>query len=368
MSVLIANSLAILLSCGLNNHTLELMLRVDSGFGPLLSVCQFVFVALVGLFAQVDWRRLRWRAPTIPLWFHALIAFVFFSSQLLNNAAYIFGVGQPLTLCLRSSGLAISFLMGRFLFDQAYNTRQLLAVLAIVIGVSVTVAADSALNLCRDCSLNDTLAVIFQPHASTDGANAGPFGLSRASSWMMGVGVLLVALAISSAMGHLQDMAYKRWERKPDEIMFYAHVLSLPGFVLFGGELGRSVERWSASPPLLLWNDSVSLGPQMWIFLAANVATQWMCVRSVYELTSRQGTLTCTVVLTLRKFLSLLGSVWYFENEWTLTHWVGTFLVFAGVVLYSLAGKPAAVVAVVDSESKTKSPRSGRRTIRKKID
>lgn len=367
MSLLLANALAIVVSCGLNNHTLELMLRVDSGFGPLLSVCQFAFVALAGLLAHVDWRQMRWQARAIPLWFHAVVAAVFFSSQLLNNAAYIFGVGQPLTLCLRSSGLAISFFMGRFFFDQAYTQRQLLAIVAIVVGVTVTVAADSALNLCRDCTLNDTLAVIFRPSANASGADVGPFGLSRASSWLVGVATLLVALAISSAMGHLQDLAYKRWQRKPDEVMFYAHALSLPGFVFFGGELARSVERWSASAPLLLWNDSVSLGPQMWIFLAANVATQWLCVRTVYELTSRQGTLTCTVVLTLRKFLSLLGSVWYFENEWTLTHWAGTVLVFAGVMLYSMAGKPNAPKAPIAVET-PKSPRTNRNKNRKKVE
>jgi drug/metabolite transporter (DMT)-like permease len=129
--------------------------------------------------------------------------------------------------------------------------------------------------------------------------------------------------------------------------------------MVVGGELRRSIDRWSASDPLLFWNDTVSLGPQMWVFLVANVATQWLCVRSVYELTSRQGTLTCTVVLTLRKFLSLLGSVWYFQNEWTATHWFGTVMVFAGVLLYSIGGskKPDTVSISPTTTKNTNEPR-----------
>ena len=36
-----------------------------------------------------------------------------------------------------------------------------------------------------------------------------------------------------------------------------------------------------------------------------------------------------------RKFISLLVSVWYFENEFTAVHWVGTSLVFGGTLVFS---------------------------------
>lgn len=39
--------------------------------------------------------------------------------------------------------------------------------------------------------------------------------------------------------------------------------------------------------------------------------------------------------LFFRKFLSLLFSIWYFQNPFSATHWVGTALVFGGIVLFS---------------------------------
>ncbi len=41
------------------------------------------------------------------------------------------------------------------------------------------------------------------------------------------------------------------------------------------------------------------------------------------------------MVLTVRKFVSLIVSIVLFNNKWSLSHWVGTTLVFGGAVLYA---------------------------------
>lgn len=68
-------------------------------------------------------------------------------------------------------------------------------------------------------------------------------------------------------------------------------------------------------------------------------------------LTGDVGTVACTLTLTVRynchsrlidprrKFLSLVVSILYFQNPFTVYHWVGSLLVFLGGVLYVL-GKP----------------------------
>ncbi len=87
------------------------------------------------------------------------------------------------------------------------------------------------------------------------------------------------------------------------------------------------------SPPLF------SIGPfpvpSMLFYLACNTATQFICISAVYRLTSECYSLTVTLVVTLRKFLSLLFSIWYFQNPFTLVHWAGTVLVFSGTLLFS---------------------------------
>lgn len=75
--------------------------------------------------------------------------------------------------------------------------------------------------------------------------------------------------------------------------------------------------------------------PILWIYLIGNVVTQFMCISSVYILTTEVSSLTLTLVLTLRKFLSLIFSIVYFENPFTFGHWVGTILVFVGTLIFT---------------------------------
>lgn len=90
----------------------------------------------------------------------------------------------------------------------------------------------------------------------------------------------------------------------------------------------------SASAPVLL--PLVGLGvPSQWLFILGNVITQYVCISSVYVLTTECSSLTVTLVVTLRKFVSLLFSIVYFSNPFTLYHWVGTLLVFVGTMVFT---------------------------------
>jgi len=71
--------------------------------------------------------------------------------------------------------------------------------------------------------------------------------------------------------------------------------------------------------------------------------TQDLCIRGVFLLTSVSNTLTTTLTVTIRKFASLIFSILYFKNPFTVLHWVGSVLVFFGAALYSLTGKKSSV-------------------------
>ncbi|PSN38402.1 UDP-xylose and UDP-N-acetylglucosamine transporter [Blattella germanica] len=60
-----------------------------------------------------------------------------------------------------------------------------------------------------------------------------------------------------------------------------------------------------------------------------------LCINSVYVLTSECTSLTVTLVVTLRKFVSLLFSIMYFKNDFTIYHWIGTILVFGGTLIFT---------------------------------
>ncbi len=62
----------------------------------------------------------------------------------------------------------------------------------------------------------------------------------------------------------------------------------------------------------------------------------------MYVLTAHCSALTVTLVVTLRKFISLVLSIYLFDNPFTTLHWVGTALVFAGTLMFAEFGKKSA--------------------------
>lgn len=111
--------------------------------------------------------------------------------------------------------------------------------------------------------------------------------------------------------------------------MFYTHVLALPMFLLTYRDIYEHV---------LIFNSM----PFMWGLLVLNIITQYICLVGVFCVNKALGSVTCNFVTTIRKFLSLLTSVFYFNNPFTYYHWVGSSLVFTGAILYSISTSKAA--------------------------
>lgn len=126
---------------------------------------------------------------------------------------------------------------------------------------------------------------------------------------------------------------------------FLQHLLPLPGFLLLYNNIWEHLIIATKSPAT-----EIGLGvtlPQSWIWLLANVVTQYVCIGSVFVLTTECSSLTVTLVVTLRKFVSLLFSIVYFDNPFTIYHWIGTTLVFIGTLVFTevLPVKRKAIVA-----------------------
>ncbi|CAG2108223.1 unnamed protein product, partial [Medioppia subpectinata] len=107
------------------------------------------------------------------------------------------------------------------------------------------------------------------------------------------------------------------------------HALSLPGFLLMLPDIYSETLMFNASPASSWLNI-----PYLWLYLVANMVTQYSCIMCVMILMSECTSLTVTLVLTIRKFISLIISIFYFQNPFTGTHWAATALVFAGSLLF----------------------------------
>ena len=141
--------------------------------------------------------------------------------------------------------------------------------------------------------------------------------------------------------------------------MFYTNLLSVPCCFLFAGDLWQHVSLLSQSPVLQL---SPFPLPSMWVFVGVNILSQMVCVSGVHMVTSAGGTgkivgvicflsnsiaqsmacssrckryvlfftvpscsqifnvfvfvqVVCTMALTVRKCISLMWSIYFFNNK-----------------------------------------------------
>ena len=149
------------------------------------------------------------------------------------------------------------------------------------------------------------------------------------------------------------------------ENLFYSHFLSLPLFMPFLPSLrAQSSRLWQSRPLQLglpLWtapSNSTSYSPYqiLRIFgntsksqsapripihiatLVVNSLTQYACIRGVNLLGARTSALGVTVVLNVRKLISLFASIWLFGNQLPLGVMMGAAVVFAGGGVYAWEG------------------------------
>merc|ERR1719186_2060607 len=177
-----------------------------------------------------------------------------------------------------------------------------------------------------------TAGIITCTYSSTSSKSVVSGDEEKEESWIMvGISLLTFALFMSARMGIFQEVVYSKHGKHPREALFYTHALPLPGFLLLAPDI---LNHWNivlSSPPLPM----LPMVPSMLLYLVGNIITQYLCISAVFVLTTECASLTVTLVVTLRKFLSLLFSIWYFNNPFTTLHWLGTVLVFGGTLLFS---------------------------------
>jgi UDP-xylose/UDP-N-acetylglucosamine transporter B4 len=153
-------------------------------------------------------------------------------------------------------------------------------------------------------------------------------------------------------MGLYTEETYKKYGPHWKENLFYSHLLSLPLFIPFLPSMRRQFLQLAASTPLGLpayerlsnlspeiknGLDSVHIPSQL-AYLVINVLTQYACIRGVNLLASTVSALTVTIVLNVRKLISLLLSIWLFGNQLSPGTLVGACIVFFAGGMYGLEG------------------------------
>ncbi|KAG9489843.1 nucleotide sugar transporter SLC35B4 [Eleutherodactylus coqui] len=298
--------------CCSNVVFLELLARKFPGCGNIVTFVQFLFIAAEGFIFQANFGRKR---PAIPIRYYVIMVTMFFTVSVVNNYALNLNISMPLHMIFRSGSLIANMILGIIILKKRYSTSKYLSIALVSIGIFI-------------CTLMSAKQVASQSISNEED------GLASFLWWLLGIAALTFALLLSARMGIFQETLYKEYGKHSKEALFYNHALPLPGFLLLAPDIYNHAVMFSQSELFQLPLLGVQM-PIMCFYLLMNVITQYVCIRGVFILTTECPSLTVTLVVTLRKFLSLIFSILYFNNSFTSWHWIGTLLVFVGTLLYT---------------------------------
>uniref|UniRef100_A0A3Q2ZRP6 Solute carrier family 35 member B4 n=1 Tax=Kryptolebias marmoratus TaxID=37003 RepID=A0A3Q2ZRP6_KRYMA len=304
--------LLVFVGCCSNVVFLELLVREFPGCGNIVTFAQFVFIALEGFIFETDFGR---KKPAIPISNYVVMVTMFFTVSVINNYALNFNIAMPLHMIFRAGSLIANMILGIIILKKRYSASKYLSIALVSAGIFI-------------CTIMSAKQVV----SRLDGSDE--HGFYAFLRWLVGIAMLTFALLMSARMGIFQETLYTKYGKHSKEALFYNHFLPLPGFLLLSTDIYNHCVLFSQSTPVLIPAVGLSL-PIMWIYLLINVITQYVCIRGVFILTTECTSLTVTLVVTLRKFLSLIFSILYFRNPFTAWHWLGTAVVFAGTLLYT---------------------------------
>jgi UDP-xylose/UDP-N-acetylglucosamine transporter B4 len=161
--------------------------------------------------------------------------------------------------------------------------------------------------------------------------------------FLQGLALLFIAQVLSAIMGIYVQNTYETYGSHWRENLFYSHAISLLFFAPFYPQMKRQFESLKHSEPLYIPQGLLprAIGQKLQIprqlgNLAINTLTQYACIRGVNLLGARASALTVTIVLNIRKLVSLLISVWLFGNKLSPGVLLGASLVFGAGAAYAI--------------------------------
>ncbi|KAL2809876.1 UAA transporter [Aspergillus granulosus] len=361
--------------CCANVFALEAIIKDRPSAGPLITFAQFILTALfmlpkfLSLSAGFGSFFINKRSIPLTSWF--VYTGFFISVNLLNNWAFAYRISVPLHIILRSGGPVASMVVGYLYSGKRYSLGQILAVALLTFGVVTSALADA--------------------QAKGQSIHIGINEDSTISHTVTGFAILSLAMILSAFQGIYADRLYETYGRNHwKEALFYSHMLSLPLFLPTFPQIWGQWRALNSSPSLsshitamigrsksttaLFSCDHATLAkqpcdmslqyapvkaifhilkvvheheplrpvltgiPVQVFYLLLNALTQYWCIRGVHLLSAKSSSLTVTIVLNIRKLVSLLLSIRLFGNS--LSHGVlaGAVLVFVGGAIYGFEG------------------------------
>ena len=213
-----------------------------------------------------------------------------------------------------------------------------------------------------------------QGKIKADLSSASPdFTTSGTSSIFIGLFILALAQVLGAILGLYTQITYQKYGSHWQENIFYSHFLALPLFLPSMPSLLAQLHQLLLSPPITLLParqtpaitsiievekqvrdsgnrtlsrnyDMVALFPSISLpehlaSLALNAMTQFACINGVNLLAATTSALGVSIVLNVRKLVSLFVSIWLFGNQLPLGVMASAAVVFASAGIWAWEGR-----------------------------
>ncbi|KTW26822.1 uncharacterized protein T551_03284 [Pneumocystis jirovecii RU7] len=295
--------------------------------GLLITFFQFLFITLEGLLYHFFTTSTFLIKRNIPLYNWFIIVFLFFSSSFLNNKAYGYGISIPIHIITQSGGTLITVILEWLCANKKFNIQEILAVLILTLGVIITNISN--------------VSNISNKHSSK----------SSILEYIIGIIILIISQIFRSFMNIYMEKTVKLYSPNWREVNFYMHFFSFLIYIPILPTIYSQVKLLSfyETSYTSQFADTFSYNP-LYIFTKfkhsktfnyafyffINVITQSLCVQGINRLNIISTALTTNIILSSRKFLSLILSIYIFGNEIYLETILGVILVFGGGIWYSV--------------------------------
>ncbi|RVX74545.1 hypothetical protein B0A52_01671 [Exophiala mesophila] len=346
--------------CCSNVYTLEALISTSPSSGSLITALQFLVVALTTLPPHLSlhrgWKNLYLKPRSVPIRKWVIYTAYFLAINILNNMAFGYRISIPLHIILRSAGPVTTMAVGRLYGGKRYPVQKVVAVFLLFAGVVVAATSD-AMSKSQSASESEKER---EGMMTSSSSASDEVLLSSMSAQIPGFALLASALLLSAMMGLYTDDMYAKHGRSSSitlETLFYSHGLSLPFFATQFSSLQSQLVTLTAlsSSASSSSSSSFSLFSIPWpvVLLLLNATTQLLCIVGVNRLSAQSSSLTVSMVLNVRKLISLVLSIWLFGNTLPAGVLVGAVVVFIGGGLYALPANPRSMPSSSSAPART---------------
>lgn len=291
--------------CCSNVYTFEKITKIDKNITTLITFSQYLFIFIL-LFIFLKYIKY-WSKPDLKKiefdkkFILPLIAQNF--SAYLNNLVFQYNVKMPTHIIFRSSGTAITLLFGYLFFNKKYSKCKISGSLLIGIGLvffTIDINNENGLNQ-KNTNLNE--------HES-----------------LIGISLLMFSTALSSLTCLFKEKIYQEEQYDWKEVLYYTYFYGVLFYIPFIPQLVKEYTQMNAKEELIH------------LFLS-NWVTQLICIVAVNVLIFKVSALSLTVVLLIRRFVSLISSVIIFNNKLGREGFIGALITFIGAAIYGLGSQ-----------------------------